>query len=195
LWSAAAGITSEDELCPCGAPTGQPPLPASDGWSASTPAGGGAVTCCMPALRRRAEKSSGVGVALCPADSTTVEDERPAFAIGTPSPTGASGGRSHAPGQTCRASLYAVTARGDRRVLARSVKREPQHARSPKAVAVGILAAAAGRMSISCLSSGPVSRTRPNPQAPGLVERRGPVAGHWSRRQGGYVAARRDTFG
>ena len=38
------------------------------------------------------------------------------------------------------AAGHAVTARGDRRVLARSVKREPQHARPPKAVAVGILA-------------------------------------------------------
>src|ERR1019366_1173421 len=38
------------------------------------------------------------------------------------------------------AAGHGVTARGDRRVLARSVKREPQHARPPKAVAVGILA-------------------------------------------------------
>src|ERR1035437_1766531 len=38
------------------------------------------------------------------------------------------------------AAGHGVIARGDRRVLARSVKREPQHARPPKAVAVGILA-------------------------------------------------------
>jgi putative transposase len=38
------------------------------------------------------------------------------------------------------AAGHGVTARGDRRVLARSVKREPQHARPPQVVAVGILA-------------------------------------------------------
>jgi transposase len=38
------------------------------------------------------------------------------------------------------AAGHGAAARGDRRVLARSVKREPQHAQPPQAVAVGILA-------------------------------------------------------